>query len=294
VSVGGNAAAPGLGITVRSAQAQSGLVPVDARALLAHVLGADRAWLAAHADDVLDAAHAAAFFALARLRREGEPVAYLTGRREFWGLDLSVTPAVLIPRPETEALVEIALALLSAERPTRVLDIGTGCGAVALALARERPRARVLATDVSRNALGVARQNAARLCIANVDLLQSDLWDSLPAPDADLHGHPPGPPYDLIVSNPPYVASADPHLGQGDLRFEPLSALVSGRDGLDLLRAIIAGAPAHLARGGHLAVEHGHDQADAVRDLFASAGFVEIMSARDLAGIPRVCAGRRG
>ena len=285
---------PGLGISVRTAQAQSGLVPIDSRVLLAHVLGVDRAWLVAHADDVLDAAQAATFFALANRRRAGEPVAYLTGRREFWGLELAMTPAVLVPRPETETLVELALAVLPSDRPLRVLDIGTGSGAIAFALAHERPLARVLATDVSTPALDVARQNAARLAAANVHFLHADLYAGLAAQVADAggHRHPPGPPFDLIVSNPPYVASADPHLGQGDLRFEPLSALVSGPDGLDALRVIIAGAPAHLLPGGVLAVEHGHDQAEAVRELLALAGFAEITSARDLAGIVRAARGR--
>ena len=207
--------------TVRAALAQSGLVPVDAQVLLAHALGVNRAWLIAHAADPLPAASAAAFLALAKRRRDGEPVAYLTGIREFWGLPLAVTPAVLIPRPETETLVELALARLPPDRPVSVLDLGTGSGAVALAIARERPRARVVATDVSPDALAVARDNARRLGIANVAFLRSDWYEALPAESR----------FDAVVSNPPYVRAGDPHLGEGDLRFEPAAALSPGGDG---------------------------------------------------------------
>jgi release factor glutamine methyltransferase len=268
--------------TVRAALAQSGLVPVDAQVLLAHALGVNRAWLIAHAADPLPAASAAAFLALAKRRRDGEPVAYLTGIREFWGLPLAVTPAVLIPRPETETLVELALARLPPDRPASVLDLGTGSGAVALAIARERPRARVVATDVSPDALAVARDNARRLGIANVAFLCSDWYAALSAE----------PPFDAIVSNPPYVRAGDPHLGEGDLRFEPAGALSPGGDGLGALQVIVDGARERLVAGGTLAVEHGHDQSEAVQALFAAAGFDAVTVARDLAGIPRVVAGR--
>ena len=270
--------------TVRRALAQSGLVPIDAQVLLAHVVGADRAWLIAHAGDPLPRAQADAFFALAKRRRDGEPVAYLTGRREFHGLDLTVTPDVLIPRPETETLVDAVLAQLAPDRPLRVADLGTGSGAIALAIAHARPLASVVATDVSAAALAVARGNAARLGIANVAFLPGDWYDAL--------GDDPGP-FDAIVSNPPYVAEGDAHLGAGDLRHEPPGALTPGGDGLDAFRAIVAGAPARLSDGGVLAVEHGHDQSDAVRDLFAGAGFAGIAAFRDLAGIPRVVLGRK-
>ena len=205
-------------LTVRAALAQSGLVPVDAQVLLAHVLGVNRAWLIAHAADALDATGAAAFMALAKRRRDGEPVAYLTGTREFWGLALAVTPAVLIPRPETETLVELALARLPADRPIAVLDLGTGSGALALAIAHERPHARVTATDVSPDALAVAEGNARRLGLGNVAFLRSDWYAAVPVG-----------PFDAIVSNPPYVAAGDPHLADGDLRFEPAEALSPGR-----------------------------------------------------------------
>jgi release factor glutamine methyltransferase len=274
------------GLTVHAALAQSGLVPIDAQVLLAHVLGKGRAWLAAHGDDPLPRAEADAFLALARRRRAGEPVGYLTGVREFWGLPLAVTPAVLLPRPETEVVVEIALARLAPGAATRVLDLGTGSGAIALAIARERPQARVLATDVSAAALAVARDNAQRLAIANVEFLESDWYASVPAA---WHGGR----FDVIASNPPYVVAGDPHLAVGDLRFEPAAALSPGGDGLAALRPIVAGAAARLVPGGALVVEHGHDQADAVRALFAAAGFADVASSRDLAGIPRAVAGRR-
>jgi release factor glutamine methyltransferase len=275
-------------ISVRAAQAQSALVPVDARVLLAHVLGVDHAWLVAHALEPLSRAQADTFFALAKRRRDGEPVAYLTGTREFWGLCLAVTPAVLIPRPETEALVETALARLPADRPTSVLDIGTGCGAIALAIARERPLARLTATDLSSAALDVARGNAVRLGIGNVEFKLSDVYSEIAAPTIDSSEGG----FDLIASNPPYVAVGDPHLAEGDLRFEPAAALASGRDGLDVLKRVIAGAWPRLGDGGALVVEHGHTQSEVVRALFATAGFTDIVAVRDLAGIPRVVAGR--
>lgn len=276
--------APGEGVrTVSAAMARSGLVPVDAQVLLAHVLGVDRAWLIGHATDELPRASAEAFFALAKRRRDGEPVAYLTGRREFYGLDLAVTPAVLIPRPETETLVEVLLERLPADRATRVADLGTGSGAIALALAAHRPLAKVVATDASEAALDVARGNAARHRLTNVSFCAGDWFDALPD-DA--------PPFDAIAANPPYVAEDDPHMARGDLPREPAHALTPGGDGLDALRTIIALAPARLVPGGWLAVEHGHDQSDEVRTLFAEAGFDAIAIRRDLAGIPRVVAGR--
>lgn len=271
--------------TIRGALEASGLVPLDAQVLLAHVVAKDRAWLLAHASDALAREEADLFFALADRRRAGEPVAYLTGVREFWGLRLAVSPAVLIPRPETEALVELSLSRLPADRDVRVLDLGTGSGAIALALAHERPRARVLATDTSAAALSIARDNAQRLATRNVEFVQSNWYAGLP--DA-----PHGVKFDLIVSNPPYVAALDPHLAEGDLRFEPQPALTPGRIGLEAIRTIIAGAPDRLVRGGTLAVEHGYDQADAVRALMDAAGFIQIVAARDLAGTLRVVAGR--
>lgn len=270
-------------VTVRRALEQSGLVPVDARVLLSHVLARDRAWLIAHAGDALDRAHADAFFALAKRRREGEPVAYLVGHREFWGLRFEVTPAVLIPRPETETLVEAALQRLPRDRSIRVLDLGTGSGAIAIAIATERPDAQVTATDISNEALDVARANAKRLGAANVTFVRADWYDGLPRER-----------YDAIVSNPPYVASDDPHLGEGDVRFEPRIALAPRTSALSALAAIAAGAQEHLVEGGAIVVEHGYDQADHVIDLLARSGFVDARSLRDLAGVRRVVAARLG
>ncbi len=272
-------------VTVRIALAQSGLVPIDAQVLLAHLLGRNRAWLVAHGDDALSRERLGTFLALARRRREGEPVAYLTGTREFWGLALQVSPAVLIPRPETETLVELALARLPQDRDLRVLDLGTGSGAIALAIAQERPRAAILATEVSADALEVARGNAQRLGIANVEFVQADWYEGVASTWR-------GAAFDLIASNPPYVAAADPHLGEGDVRFEPHLALTPGGDGLGAIARIVAGARLRLADAGSLVVEHGYDQADEVRALFTAAGFAEIVGARDLAGVPRVAAGR--
>jgi len=269
--------------TVSRALAQSGLVPLDAQVLLAHVLARDRGWLVAHGDEPLTLEQEAAFFALAKRRRDGEPVAYLTGRREFWGLLLRVTSAVLIPRPETESLVELALLRIPVDRESRVLDLGTGSGAIALALAHERPRARVFATDISTEALAVARDNARRLGIANVEFARADWYAGLPDMWRDVA-------FDLIVANPPYVAMNDPHLREGDVRFEPAAALVSGVDGIAAIRQIVAGARAHLAPDGTLAVEHGYDQSERVRELFSAAGLSGIVTAKDLAGIPRVAA----
>jgi release factor glutamine methyltransferase len=272
-------------VSVRGALAQSGLVPLDAQVLLAHLLGRDRAWLVAHGDDPLSRERADAFRALVRRRRDGEPVAYLTGAREFWGLALQVSPAVLIPRPETETLVELALARLPQDRDVRVLDLGTGSGAIALAIAHERPRAAVLATDVSAAALEVARENARRLSIGNVEFAQADWYEGVAA-----RGR--GAAFDLIASNPPYVVATDPHLGEGDVRFEPGVALTPGGDGLAAIARIVAGARACLVAEGSLVVEHGYDQADAVRALFVDADFVEVVGARDLSGVARVVAGR--
>ncbi|MCC7326030.1 MAG: peptide chain release factor N(5)-glutamine methyltransferase [Burkholderiales bacterium] len=267
--------------TVGQALAQSGLVPVDAQVLLAHAVGRNRAWLAAHRDDVLTGAQATDFFELARRRRDGEPVAYLTAVREFWGLELHVSPQVLIPRPETETLVELALEWLPHDAAARIADLGTGSGAIALALASERPQALVVATDASAAALEIAQENARRLAVRNVVFARSDWYSDIDSA-----------PFAMIVCNPPYVASGDAHLSEGDLRFEPAAALVSGVDGLAALRQIVAGAPSHLAPGGALVVEHGYDQSEAVVELLRAAGFGGIVVRRDLAGIARVAAGR--
>jgi release factor glutamine methyltransferase len=267
-------------LLVRRALVASGLVPLDAQVLLAHVLGVPRAWLAAHGTDALPQDAANAFFALAQRRRDGEPIAYLTGVREFWGLALRVTPDVLIPRPETETLVELALTFVTDGHPARMLDLGTGSGAIALALAHERPKAKVTGVDTSAAALAVARDNAARLGLSNVEFLWSDWYAGVG-----------GVRYDLVAANPPYVSGSDPHLHEGDLRFEPRGALSPGGDGLTALRMIVAGARDHLVAGGHLVVEHGYDQSAAVQALFRDAGFDRITVRNDLAGIARIVGG---
>lgn len=254
----------------------------EAELLLLHVLGRERSWLFAHATDLVDPASGQAFADLLQRRLAGEPVAYLLGRRGFWTLDLAVSPDTLIPRPETERLVELALERLPEATPLRVADLGTGSGAIALALASERPQARVVATDMSPAALAVAAANARRHGLDNVAFRQGS-WH---APLA-------GERFDLIASNPPYIASDDPHLARGDLRFEPASALASGHDGLDDIRLIIAGAATHLLPGGWLLLEHGWDQGAAIRALLADAGFVEVATEVDLEQRDRVSLGRR-
>jgi release factor glutamine methyltransferase len=253
----------------------------DAQLLLAHALQRPRGWLFAHGDDAVPAAVAEAFAALVGRRLAGEPVAYLTGRRGFWSFDLAVSPATLIPRPETERLVELALERLPEGTPLRVADLGTGTGAIALALAHERPQARVIATDLSDDALAVARGNARALGLANVEFRAGSWW-------APLQGER----FHVVASNPPYIALADPHLAEGDLRFEPAGALSSGADGLDAIRAIVRDAPAHLVAGGWLLLEHGWEQGAAVRALLQAEGFDDVRTARDLEDRDRVTLGR--
>lgn len=254
---------------------------LEAQLILAHALGVTRVWLIAHDTDPLTPAQIDACTALLQRRRNGEPVAHLLGEREFYGRPYRVTPATLIPRPETELLVEQALARLPSDAPARVLDLGTGTGCIALTLALERPLVQVTAVDASPEALTVARDNAQRLGATNADFLESDWFAGLAAER-----------FDLIVSNPPYIAAADPHLAQGDVRFEPRSALAAGPAGLDDLRRIVAAAPAHLKPGGWLLLEHGWDQGEAVPSLLLEAGFDSIACHPDLAGHPRVTLGR--
>ena len=254
---------------------------VDAEWLLAHALGQPRSWLFAHSGDPVSPAAAERFAGLLARRQAGEPVAYLTGSQGFWTLDLAVSPATLVPRPETELLVELALARIPADAASRIADLGTGSGAIALAIAKERPCAAVIATDASAAALEIARRNATRNRIATVEFRDGD-WLAPLAGEA----------FDLIASNPPYIAEGDPHLGEGDLRFEPPTALSSGTDGLDAIRRIVGDAPAHLAVGGWLLLEHGWNQGEAVRALLQAAGFIDVETARDLEGRDRVSLGR--
>jgi release factor glutamine methyltransferase len=253
----------------------------EAALLLRHALGVSDAWLVAHADDSIDPEHVAAFRDLVARRAHGEPVAYLIGTRGFHALALRVTPDVLIPRPETELLVDCALQRIPEDVECAVADLGTGSGAVALAIAKARPRAKLVATDASNSALEVAHVNAARLAVGNVNFFQGD-W-CVPLGDAR---------FDVIVSNPPYVAEGDPHLHEGDLRFEPAAALASGDDGLDAIRIIIRDARAHLHEGGWLMFEHGFDQGADVRDLLLNHGYAEVFTRQDLEGRERVSGGR--
>ena len=287
---------------------------IEVQMLLQHALGVSRAYLMAHPGQLLDEAQQTAYRTLLQRRLAGEPLAYILGEREFFGLNFRITPATLIPRPDTELLVELALERIpspltlieplatrlspqagkslvisrlrereerSGGRGFRVLDLGTGSGAIALSIAHVRPDVEVTAVDASIEALEVARENARRLNIGNTRFLHSDWFEAL-AREC----------FDLIVSNPPYIADADAHLSQGDLRFEPRTALVSGTDGLDDIRRIVADAKLHLNGGGWLLFEHGYDQAARARELLEASGYVEVFSARDLAGIERVSGGR--
>ena len=261
------------------AQAQPGIHRTDAHVLLGHVLGRDRGWLIAHGDDALLGSNSAHFGRLIRRRQAGEPVAYLIGQREFFGHSLSVGPSVLIPRPETELLVQQTLAGLPSG--ARVLELATGSGAVAISIALARPDVFVLATDLSETALAVARRNAQRLG-ATVTFAAGDWYGALDAIE-----------FDRIVVNPPYIAEQDHHLQQGDLRFEPPTALASGADGLEAIRVIIDGAPPRLVRDGCLLIEHGYNQGDAVRALLQAQGLQHVCSWQDLAGHDRVSTGVR-
>lgn len=253
---------------------------LESQILLGHALGVSRAWLAAHGDEPADPKAVDVFRELVRRRHGGEPVAYLVGRREFYGLDFRVTPDVLIPRADTETLIEAALDKLPANVQADVLDLGTGSGCVAITLAHERPAARFTAVDVSSAALNVARQNAQAVEVS-VEFVHSHWFEALA-----------GRRFDMIISNPPYVAAQDPHLQQGDLRFEPTPALASGNDGLADIRQIVTGSPDHLRSGGWLLFEHGYDQAHASRDLLVDTGFVDVFARVDIAGLSRVAGGR--
>ena len=253
---------------------------LDAEVLLAAVLNRSRSYLHAWPERTLEPELAACFAAWLERRRNGEPIAYLLGRREFWSLELEVTPDTLIPRPETELLVELALERAPADQPVTIADLGTGSGAIALALATERPQARIVATDQSLAALAVARRNAQRLNLVTIEFRQGDWCVPLA-----------GERFDLIAANPPYVAVADPRWRRSELRFEPSDALISGPGGLDALRTIIAQAPDHLKPGGWLVLEHGYDQGEAVPALLRERGFDEVTDHQDAAGVSRSSSG---
>jgi release factor glutamine methyltransferase len=253
---------------------------LDAEVLLAHTLDKPRTRLRGWPDDPVPANQAARYRELIARRADGEPVAYLTGMREFWSLSLEVTPETLIPRPETERLVEVALASLADGQSLVVADLGTGSGAVAAAIASEHPACHVIATDVCPRALAVATRNMARLGLGNVRLRRGNWCDALR-----------GERYALIVANPPYIASGDAHLTRGDVRFEPRLALSAGDDGLDAIRVVIESAVAHLLPGAVLVLEHGHQQAPAVRELLRRHGYRNVRGYQDLGGNERVASG---
>jgi release factor glutamine methyltransferase len=282
---------------------------IEVQCLLQHVLEVPRSYLLAHSELVLNATRQAAYDSLLQRRLQGEPVAHILGEREFFGLSFKVTPDTLIPRPETELLVELALQHMPPPQPSdgttshstrlpndasqvagypggsgriRVLDLGTGSGAIALSIAQSRPDADVVAVDASEAALQVAAENARRLGIANIRFVHSDWFSGLAGQD-----------FNLIVSNPPYIAADDAHLSQGDVRFEPITALASGADGLDDIRRIVAQAEDFLGHDAWLLLEHGYDQADKVRSILQQHGFAGVMSAKDIAGIERVSGGKR-
>jgi len=271
-------------VSIACALRESGLEACDANLLLQAALGVNRAYLASHHDQFLNSRQAAAYAEWVQRRLAGEPIAYILGEREFYGLSFTITPAVLIPRPETELLVEMALQRIPEAQSCKILELGTGSGNIALALARHRPLANITAVDCSEEALAVAGRNAGKLLGAgnrNIVFKKSDWFDALD-----------GETFDLIISNPPYVASGDAHLRQGDVRFEPRQALNGGADGLNCIRQIVGGAPSHLCKGGRLLFEHGYDQAVACRGLLAQSGFARIFCSKDLAGIQRVLGGQ--
>ncbi len=265
--------------TLRDFFAQSGLPLLEAKMLAEQALGVSRAWMIAHDLDELSESQWHALTALRNRRIAGEPMAYIMGSREFMGLDFTVSPAVLIPRPDTETLVEAALGFLKDKVRARVLDMGTGSGAIALSIAHFAPHTQVFASDISQDALAIAKVNAEKFKL-DVDFRQSSWFDQFC-----------GETFHLIVSNPPYIHQGDEHLSQGDLRFEPRLALTDNADGLSCYRTIIQQAPRHLTQGGAIYLEHGWNQAEAVRALLIQAGFAQVCSIRDLAGIERVSGG---
>ena len=254
---------------------------IDAEVLLAHGINQTRAYLHTWPERILTIEQLNCYTSLVRRRANGEPVAYLTGGREFWSLSLAVNEATLVPRPETELLVEHALLRIPTDTVSRVADLGTGCGAIALAIASERPASRVIATDIDPKALRVAINNAEQLDIGNVEFRQGDWFEPL----AGEH-------FNIIVSNPPYIGEQDPHIRQGDLRFEPDNALVAGKEGLEAIRIIVNQANKQLLDDGWLMVEHGHEQQADVMGLFVHEGYRNVEGITDSAGHGRAVIGR--
>ncbi|MBX2847909.1 MAG: peptide chain release factor N(5)-glutamine methyltransferase [Acidiferrobacterales bacterium] len=254
---------------------------IDAEVLLQHAIEKPLAWIIAYGDSVASNDHVTDFYLLIEQRQQGQPIAYITGHKEFWSMDLKVNESVLIPRPDTEILVEQALSLIPSDSAVQILDLGTGSGAIALAIAKERPACSVLAVDNQDDTLQVAKYNATHLAISNLRFLKSHWYAEL----AERQ-------FDMIVSNPPYIEPDDEHLSKGDLRFEPSSALVGAGDGLDDIRNIIQCTPQHLKQDGHLIIEHGYNQASAVATLFSDVGFQAIVNAVDLNNLPRCTCGR--
>lgn len=270
--------------SIKSLAAIPGFSPAEARVdvmvLLAFTLRVKRAHLIAHPERLLTPAESTNFLELLHRRLNGEPIAYILGQKEFFGHTFHVAPAVLIPRPETELLVELALQHLPANQPARVLDLGTGSGAIAISLALQRPKIVVLAVDQSPAALAIARDNAHRLGAENIEFRESNWFSSVDGQ------------FDLILSNPPYIVDTDPHLARGDVRFEPMSALKGGESGFDCIQSIITQAAAHLRSGGWLIFEHGYNQAETCRQMLQQVGFSAVGSSNDLAGIARASFGQ--
>lgn len=254
---------------------------LEAQLLMQHVLNVNRAWLISHENEQLTTTVINEYKNLLSRRLAGEPIAYILGYREFYGLKLKVTPATLIPRPDTETLVEAAIDKCHASKPSDILDLGTGCGAIALTIAKSRPDSQVTAIDASQAALKVAIENAQQLSINNVRFMLSNWFSALQNKK-----------FDIIVSNPPYIEQNDPHLERGDLKFEPASALSSGTDGLNDIRVIINDSLAHLKPQGWLMLEHGYNQASSVKELMAQAGLVDIETHQDLGDNDRVTIGK--
>lgn len=272
-----------LGEAYRRLQAVSDSARLDSELLLAHVLQQSRTWLHTWPQKPVDETRQQAFECLLQRRLAGEPIAHILGEQAFWSLRLQVSPATLIPRPDTERLVELALERIPMEAEWTLADLGTGSGAIALALAAERPRCHVLATEQSAEALAVARANAARHRLNNVQFIHADWLSEIPASQR----------FEMIVSNPPYIREADPHLARGDVRCEPRDALTAGADGLAAIRLIIGQSWSHLRPGGWLLLEHGYDQSDAVQALLRETGYREVADFIDYGGNPRVAVGRR-